>query len=251
MLSAVFGEAIVDTPVSGMGPAENVRAYLPTPEYLEVLGVRALLGRTLTSSDETNQAGVTPAVLSYRFWKRSFEGNLEAHQPELLRASKPDSADWAIQSARLVLQYAQLQAREKSRDEREMDNFRALDPMRGYLRDSFGSSLINFGFSFNEGSFRAMEQGKGLREFRVGPLPPKSLDRMLADVGYAEMAIDLRQPPKQGPVAAWLRQPHTSRSIGAVYADSNAASYIINVPAQEMDDGILFVSRTSATRGNR
>jgi hypothetical protein len=31
-----------------------------------------------------------------------------------------------------------------------------------------------------------MEQGKGLREFRVGPLPPGSLDRMLADVGYAE-----------------------------------------------------------------
>jgi hypothetical protein len=159
MLSAVFGEAIVDTPVSGMGRAENVRVYLPTPEYFEVLGVRALHGRTLTSSDETNQAGVTFAVLSYRFWKRSFEGNVEAHQPELLRASKPDSADWAIQSARLVLQYAQLQAREKSRDESEMDNFRALDPMGGYLRDSFGSSLINFGFSFQRRIFQGYGAG--------------------------------------------------------------------------------------------
>ncbi len=78
MLPAVFGEAIVDTTLSGMGPAESVRVYLPTPEYFEGLGTHALHGRTLTTSDAVNQAGPIPAVLSYRFWKQRFDGNVNA-----------------------------------------------------------------------------------------------------------------------------------------------------------------------------
>ena len=39
------------------------------------------------------------------------------------------------------------------------------------LRDAFGKAMLNFGFAFNEGSFRAVETGKGLREFTVAPAP--------------------------------------------------------------------------------
>jgi hypothetical protein len=74
---------------------------------------------------------------------------------------------------------------------------------------------------------------------------------MLSSAGNAVMRLDLRQLPKQGPVAEWFKQPHASRSIGSMYADSHAAAFIIDIPAQEMYDAMLFVEKTSAARGNQ
>ncbi|HSF22589.1 MAG TPA: ABC transporter permease, partial [Blastocatellia bacterium] len=57
------------------GAAERLRGDLVTGNYFSVLGVKAALGRLITSDDDT-EAGTNPvAVLSYGFWVRAFGGD--------------------------------------------------------------------------------------------------------------------------------------------------------------------------------
>jgi predicted permease len=77
-LSAVFGEAPIDVAMNQPVPAEQLRVHMATPEFFEVLGVRALVGRTLTEDDAEANPGTPPAVLSYGFWRRRFNGDPEA-----------------------------------------------------------------------------------------------------------------------------------------------------------------------------
>jgi predicted permease len=77
-LSAVFGEAPIDVAMNRPAPAEQVRIHMTTPEFFEVLGVPALSGRTLTDDDAKANQGTPPAVLSYGFWRRRFNGDPKA-----------------------------------------------------------------------------------------------------------------------------------------------------------------------------
>src|SRR6267378_3350409 len=74
-LAAVFGEAPIDVAMNRPLPAEQVRIHMVTPEFFEVLGVPALYGRALTSDDAKSNSGTPPAVLSYGFWRRRFNGD--------------------------------------------------------------------------------------------------------------------------------------------------------------------------------
>jgi erythromycin esterase-like protein len=190
----------------------------------------------------------------------------------------PKNVDWVIQNARIVLQYAQLESGEQSRDQSMAENVEwiadhnpgakivlwahnghieytnppGFDPMGRYLRKRFGQNLVNFGFSFSEGSFRAIETGKGLHEFTVSPLPEGSLDRTLASAGIPLFALDFRQLPKEGQVARWFSEPRAMRSIGAIYSDRDAESpmFIAKQRWQDAFDVILFVEKTTAAHGN-
>ena len=55
--------------VTGVGPAERVDGYLVTPNFFDLLGMRAQLGRTISSPDF--EPGHTSAVVvSYGFWQQ-------------------------------------------------------------------------------------------------------------------------------------------------------------------------------------
>jgi predicted permease len=75
---SVFGEAPIDVAMNQPAPAEQVRVHMATPEFFEVLGVPALFGRILTEDDAKANPGTPPAVLSYGFWRRRFNGDPEA-----------------------------------------------------------------------------------------------------------------------------------------------------------------------------
>jgi erythromycin esterase len=114
----------------------------------------------------------------------------------------------------------------------------------------FGNDMVVFGFAFNQGSFQAVEPQKGLRGFTVPPSPSGSLDATLAATGIPLFALDLRQVPKTGPVAAWWNEPHPSRSIGAMFSESTAAQYLQPLTAPRSYDALLFVEKTTAARKN-
>jgi erythromycin esterase-like protein len=201
--------------------------------------------------------------------------HLESRRSEFVKQSVPKDIDWAIQNSRLVLQFMQLKIGEKSRDESMAENVKwiadhspgaklvlwahnahvsyagpsGFDPMGGYLRKRFRNELVNFGFAFNEGSFQAVEQGKSLHDFTVGPAPEGSLDRALAAAGIPLLALDLRQAPDHGPVAEWLSQSRASRSIGAIYSESNSQAFLTLMRPRQNFDVILFVEKTTAARG--
>jgi erythromycin esterase len=120
--------------------------------------------------------------------------------------------------------------------------------MGSRLAKSLGANLVIFGFAFNRGKFQAVEVGRGLRHFSVPAAPDGSLDAMLRASGIGTAAVDLRSMPA-GPVREWFQTPRATRSIGAVFDDSQATTL---GPEQvlEVYDAIFFVDRTTAARAN-
>src|SRR5262245_39356306 len=55
---------------------EKVVLELVSGEYFQVLGVNAVLGRTLTMADEQAPGAQPVAVMSYRFWQSRFAGDV-------------------------------------------------------------------------------------------------------------------------------------------------------------------------------
>ncbi len=76
-LAAVFGETSDDPlAMSDPLPAEQILMHMVTPEFFTALGMSGpCTYRVLTPEDGTDNAGMPPAVLSYGFWRRRFEGD--------------------------------------------------------------------------------------------------------------------------------------------------------------------------------
>jgi len=184
--------------------------------------------------------------------------------------------DWVIQNARIVLQCIQMNANEVPRDISMAQNIKwILDhnpnakivlwahnghvakniawgyrTMGSVLHEMFGEQMVVFGFAFNEGSFQAVERGKGLHDFTISPAPTGSLDATLAATGIPLLAIDLRKVPKGSPAETWFSQSHKSRNIGAMYATEMDNQFLIDMKAPDSFDVLLFVEKTTAARKN-
>jgi len=61
-------------PESG-NQTEKANLMLVSGEYFQVLGVNAVLGRTLTAADNQTLGAHPVAALSYSFWQRRFAGD--------------------------------------------------------------------------------------------------------------------------------------------------------------------------------
>jgi erythromycin esterase-like protein len=189
-----------------------------------------------------------------------------------------EATEWAVQNARVVLQCLQGRAdNQVYRDESMAANIRwILDhnpgakmvvwahnghvnfggnsgkfaPMGEWLRQAYDKDMVSFGFAFNRGSFQAVEMGKSLHDFTVGPAPAGSLDAMLASTHIPLFALDFRKLPKEGPVAEWFGQPHKAHTIGAVYSEAQAENYFLNAVAPQRFHVLIYVDTTTAARKN-
>jgi hypothetical protein len=77
-MSAVFGEQEVDRAMTEPAPAERVRIHLSTPNYFNDLGIRAVVGRTLTRYDANDNPGDPPVVLSLLLLAPAFQRRSES-----------------------------------------------------------------------------------------------------------------------------------------------------------------------------
>jgi predicted permease len=76
VFAALDGVDRMDVSMPGSsGQPEEARIQLVSGEYFPVLGVRALLGRTLAPHDDRPGGDPAVAVLSYNFWKRRLAGD--------------------------------------------------------------------------------------------------------------------------------------------------------------------------------
>jgi erythromycin esterase len=126
--------------------------------------------------------------------------------------------------------------------------------MGAHLREAFGPDMIVFGFAFNQGSFQAIEtpmpSAAGVRSFTVGPAPEGSLDETLAAAGLRLAAIDLRELPKEGPVAEWWSAPHPTRNLGASFDEDSEAAVWRPQIVPRLYDALVFVESTTPARPN-
>jgi erythromycin esterase len=123
------------------------------------------------------------------------------------------------------------------------------EPMGSYLRKKFGAEMVVCGFSFNHGSFQAIQHGKGPSTFAVDPAKRGSLDSALAAVGLSIFAVDLRNAPTSGVVGNWLNTPQPMRSIGAVYDEDMPETFFASVYPRSFDV-LFFVNHTTAAHQN-
>jgi erythromycin esterase-like protein len=185
--------------------------------------------------------------------------------------------DWVIQNARIVEQAMRLKSNQTLRDESMARNIQwILDQnpsakmvvwahnghvgdnamgrsrsMGAALRQALGKQMVVFGFAFNQGSFQAVEAGKGLHEFTVPPAPADSLDAALAAARIPFFALDLHAVASApSAVRDWWQASHATRSIGAVYSDSAAERYFANQVAPQTYDALLFIDKTTQARKN-
>jgi erythromycin esterase-like protein len=198
----------------------------------------------------------------------------ESRDAYVKKGMAAQEVEWIIQNARVVLQCMQMRANIVSRDQSMAENIKwildnnpnakivlwahnghvstsaigTFEPMGVSLRKMFGEKMVVFGFAFNQGSFQAVERGKGLHDFTVTPAPAGSLDATLAAAGIPLFALDLRTAPQSGPVATWLGTPHKTRSIGALYSEDAAPQYFWETNILKAFDVLLFVEKTTAAR---
>jgi erythromycin esterase-like protein len=212
---------------------------------------------------------------------------LTAHRSALIAAgATAGDVDWAIQNATIVQQFAHVQIIENNgdmdaasdfRDQSMAENIRWIadhnpgakiivwahnahvswtwshgHSLGGHLRSFFGPQVMNFGFAFDQGSFRAVDMANksGVHPFTVAPAPEGTLDAALAATGIPVFALDLRTLPKDGPVAAWFAQPHQTRDIGAGFSDASIAKHWTSDSGPSTFDAILFVNTTTSSRPN-
>src|SRR5262245_21064494 len=75
-------------PGSG-GRTEQAELQLVSGEYFQVLGVNAVVGRTLTNADDQTPGAHPVAVLSYDFWQRRFAGDVSVIGKGIILKSLP------------------------------------------------------------------------------------------------------------------------------------------------------------------
>ncbi len=81
VFSGLFAESWFARSIDMNGPEpgsqkEKVKLKLVSGEYFQVLGVNAILGRTLTTADNQSPGAHPVAVMNYRFWQRRFAGDV-------------------------------------------------------------------------------------------------------------------------------------------------------------------------------
>lgn len=125
-----------------------------------------------------------------------------------------------------------------------------------YLRRFYGGDYYALGFSFNQGSFQAMEalpkdpSRRMLTAFKVNPAPADSVEWYLAQAGAKILVLDYRsRRPPAGP-GEWLAAPHPLRAVGSMYAPSLEPNTFGHVNLGTEFDGLFFIDTTTRARPN-
>jgi erythromycin esterase len=128
------------------------------------------------------------------------------------------------------------------------DDKNPLPNMGSHLHELFDRQHLVVGFAFNQGSFQAIEPGRGLVDHTVAPAAEGSLDRVMAAAHMPAFWLDLATVPRAGPIADWLASRPQARSIGAVYSDKHAEEYLDAGDPRRLYDVLVFVETTTAAR---
>jgi erythromycin esterase len=227
-------------------------------------------GRQSLKIEQTSEAAASQSNLQLC---RGVLDDMEAWRSKFLKAgASQKEIEWAIQNARLVVQYEELKVEGQVRDRAMAENLEWIadqnpgakivvwahnghvsyqeQSMGGYLKRYFGAQIVNFGFVFDQGSFRAFDPKKRqIATFTLNPAPESTWESALGAANIPLFALDLRRAPFAPETAAWMQEQHRTRSLGAVYDESEAENYWYPTQLQDEFDAIFFVQRTTASHG--
>jgi erythromycin esterase len=125
-----------------------------------------------------------------------------------------------------------------------------------YLRRFYGRDYYALGFSFNQGSFQAMEaqpkdpSRRMLTAFEVTPAPADSVEWYLAQTGTKILIVDYRSRRPTAELGEWLAAPHPLRAVGSMYAPSLEPNTFGHVNLGKDFDGLFFIDTATRARPN-
>jgi erythromycin esterase len=136
--------------------------------------------------------------------------------------------------------------------------------MGNFLHARFGAEQAVIGFSFNQGSFRAVATTDSLdpgsaydprmHEWAVGAAPAHFVDAALARTGLPLFALNLKAVPQNGPVAQWMASKPWQRAIGLSFSHGTVNAppppikpYQKSGDPRDRYDVLVFVESTTAT----
>lgn len=117
-----------------------------------------------------------------------------------------------------------------------------------HLRRLYGTDVVTLGFSFHQGTFRAMRSDGGpFDDNRVEPSSVATFDNALSAAGLPLFLLDLRSA--KGTAREWVDSPLRSRSIGAVFdLKAPATAYLVTMQPLRSFDAVIFVEGGHASR---
>ncbi|MGW8265684.1 MAG: erythromycin esterase family protein [Longimicrobiales bacterium] len=215
---------------------------------------------------------------------RAVRDSLLAHQDEYEAASSAVEFSRADRSARVVLQFEDMESGRTpgARDVYMAENAIWLHDEAGpesrivlwahnghvadnptygqgqsmgwHLRRHYQGDMVIVGFDFYQGGFRAVNQTSsgsytGVEDHTVGPPPVGSYEYYFHSAGMERMILDLRNVDLGAAATTWLAGPRLMRSIGAVYRPTTPGDFLYGVSIPSRFDLIVYFENTSAAVG--
>ena len=123
--------------------------------------------------------------------------------------------------------------------------------MGKHMKKWYGDEIKIFGFFFNQGQFKAIDEGvlsKGMYDFSVGPASEETFEYMMANNNYNIAALDITKIPKKGVVYDWFNQERPTRNSGGGYNENDAEHFFWPYNLMEAFDVLVYLDSTTAVK---
>ncbi|WP_297794440.1 erythromycin esterase family protein [uncultured Eudoraea sp.] len=121
--------------------------------------------------------------------------------------------------------------------------------MGSYMKKWYGDDLKIFGIFFNQGSFKAIDEGvpsKGMHDFLVGPAPEGTFEYVMASTNMSLAVVDLANLPKNEAVFKWFNQERLTRNSGGGFNENEAEQFYWPYNHAKAFDALIYIDSTSA-----
>ena len=123
--------------------------------------------------------------------------------------------------------------------------------MGNHLKRWYGDELKIFGFFFNRGVFKAIDEGnpsKGMYDFSVGPAPEGTFEHLMNSASPSVAAIELSKLPSEGIVYDWFNQERPTRNSGGGYNENEASKFFWPYNLMKAFDVLVYLDSTTAVK---
>ena len=129
------------------------------------------------------------------------------------------------------------------------DSVDGVNHMGFNLKKWYGDDLKIFGFFFNQGGFKAIDEGlpsKGVPDFSVGSAPEGTFEHSIAKTKMPLAAIDLSKIKDNEVVYSWFNQERPTRSSGGGFNENESEHYYWPYNLAKAYDILIYLDSTSA-----
>jgi erythromycin esterase len=124
-----------------------------------------------------------------------------------------------------------------------------VDWMGYHMKKWYGDDIKIFGFLFNQGQFRAIDEGvpsKGMHDFSVESAPEGTFEYIIATTNMSLATVDLSRLPKDGVVYDWFNQERLTRNSGGGYNENDEEHFYWPYNLAKAYDALIYLDSTSA-----